>query len=109
APAPTGLSPNLWLLLARLWKLPATVLSHVGRERRQRASDRAHRCRAARAPRGRGRDAACDPHIPRPARLPRLPPHPARRAEVREHRLADAELLPGPRRLRAAGAAAPDP
>ena len=76
--------------------------SHPRRQRRQRTADRDRRDAAARAARGRGRDAAEHPVAADGARVRRRPADSGGRGQGREHRLADASLLPGRRRIRPA-------
>ncbi len=80
--------------------------AHPRRERRQRAVDRNRRDVAAPAARRRGRDAAEHEVVADGARFRRRPAHPGGRGQAREHRLADAPLLPRRRRVRPARPAA---
>ena len=80
--------------------------AHPRRERRQRAVDRNRRDVAAPPARRRGRDAAEHEVVADGARFRRRPAHPGGRGQAREHRLADAPLLPRRRRVRPAWPAA---
>ena len=79
------------------------------RERRQRTVDCDRRDGAARTARRRGRDAPEREVLADGARVRRRTAHPGGRGQAREHRLADASLLPGRGRIRPAGSAAYPP